>query len=84
MSVYSLQKLLRDVNRTPALRERYFSEKELFVEGYKLTPEERAAVLNFDVGGLYALGVHGLLLRPFTIIHKMSEPDYLRAIRGEA
>jgi hypothetical protein len=84
MSTYTLQKLLRDVNRNPALRERYFAEKDAFVASYALAPEERAAVLAFDVHKLYALGVHGLLLRPFTIIHKMSEPDYLRAIRGEA
>ena len=84
MSTYTLQKLLRDVNRNPVLREKYFTEKDAFVDGYALTPDERRAVLSFDVHGLYALGVHGLLLRPFTIIHKMSEPDYLRAIRGEA
>ena len=84
MSTYTLQKLLRDVNRNPVLRERYFAEKDAFVGDYALTPEERSAVLAFDVRKLYALGVHGLLLRPFTIIHKMSEPDYLRAIRGEA
>jgi hypothetical protein len=27
--------------------------------------------------------VHGLLLRPFTLLHQMPEPDYLKAIRGE-
>jgi hypothetical protein len=84
MSTYTLQKLLRDVNRNPVSRDRYFSEKDAFVADYALTAEERSAVLAFDVHKLYALGVHGLLLRPFTIIHKMSEPDYLRAIRGEA
>jgi Aromatic-ring-opening dioxygenase LigAB, LigA subunit len=84
MSAYTLQKLVRDVNRNPVSRERYFAEKDAFVADYTLTPPERDAVLAFDVRKLYALGVHGLLLRPFTIIHKMSEPDYLRAIRGEA
>jgi hypothetical protein len=84
VSVYTLQKMLREVNRLPASRERYFAEKEAFVANYALTPEERGAVLAFDVRKLYALGVHGLILRPFTIIHKMSEPDYLRVIRGEA
>jgi hypothetical protein len=24
-----------------------------------------------------------LLLRPFTLLHQMPEPDYLKAIRGE-
>jgi hypothetical protein len=29
------------------------------------------------------MGVHGLLLRPFTIMHKMSDPEYIKAVRGE-
>jgi hypothetical protein len=28
------------------------------------------------------MGVHGLILRPFTLLHEVSEPDYLKAIRG--
>ncbi len=83
MSVYQLQKMIRDVNRVPARRDAYFASKEAFVESYPLSDDERRAVLAFDVGRLYAMGVHGLLLRPFTIIHRMPEPDYLRAIRGE-
>jgi hypothetical protein len=83
MSVYVLQKLIRDVNRIPAKRDAYFATRETFVAEYSLTDEERAAVLAFDVHRLYALGVHGLLLRPYTIIHQMPEAAYLRAIRGE-
>ena len=83
MSVYQLQKMIRDINRVPARREAYFASKEAFVESYPLNDDERRAVLAFDVGSLYAMGVHGLLLRPFTIIHQMPEPDYLRAIRGQ-
>jgi hypothetical protein len=29
------------------------------------------------------MGVHGLILRPFTILHKMSDPEYVRALRGD-
>ena len=83
MSVYQLQKMIRDVNRIPAKRDAYFASKEDFVQTYPLSDDERRAVVAFDVGKLYAMGVHGLLLRPFTIIHQMPEPDYLRAIRGE-
>ena len=31
---------------------------------------------------LKRFGAHGLILRPFTILQNMSEPDYLAAIRG--
>ena len=83
MSAYALQKLIRDVNRKPTCREAYFLSPQKFAEGYGLSEPEREALLNLDVGSLYGLGVHGLLLRPFTILHQMPEPDYLKAIRGE-
>jgi len=83
MSLYALQKLIRDVNRKPACREAYFQSAEKFAAAYDLGEDERAALTAMNVRQLYALGVHGLLLRPFTLLHKMPEPDYLKAIRGE-
>jgi hypothetical protein len=83
MTLYTLQKLIRDVNRKPQCREAYFQSPATFANGYDLATDERDALLKLDVGVLYAMGVHGLLLRPFTILHKVAEPDYLRAIRGE-
>ena len=82
MSGYTLNKLLRDVNRDPATRTRFMSEKTAVVDSYRLSPEERDAVLRNDIGALYRLGAHGLILRPFTIIQQMSEADYLTAIRS--
>src|SRR3954453_23816466 len=83
MSLYALQNLIRDVNRKPACREAFFQSAESFAEGYDLAEPERDALIKRDVGTLYAMGVHGLLLRPFTLLHQMPEPDYLKAIRGE-
>jgi hypothetical protein len=83
MSIYALQKLIRDVNRRPASREAFFQSPEQFAQGYGLTDRERSALVGRDIGALYQMGVHGLLLRPFTLLHKMPEPDYLKAIRGE-
>jgi hypothetical protein len=83
MSLYALQKLIRDVNRKPVCRDAYFQSAEKFVETYDLGDDERAALVSMNVGALYAMGVHGLLLRPFTLLRNMPEPDYLKAIRGE-
>lgn len=83
MSTYVLQKLLRDVNRYPERRAAYFESPEIFVSGYDLSEDERAALLSLNITELYARGVHGLILRPFTLLHKMPEADYLKAIRGE-
>ena len=83
MSVYALQKLLRDVNRIPARREAYFQSPAKFAEDYELTDHEREALVQFDIRALYDMGVHGLILRPFTILHKVSDPDYVKILRGE-
>jgi hypothetical protein len=82
MSVYALQKLLRDVNRIPERREAYFKSPAGFAQGYELTEGERQALLDFDVRALYEMGVHGLILRPFTILHKMSDPEYVKALNS--
>ena len=83
MSLYALQKAIRDVNRKPERRDAFFQSAEKFAAAYDLTSEERAALTGRNVRALYAMGVHGLLLRPFTLLHNMPEPDYLKAIRGE-
>ena len=81
MSIYQVQKLIQSVNRDPQARERYFGNKDGFVDEFQLTDEERVAISKLDMHALYEMGVHPLLLRPFTIIHGVSEPDYLTAIR---
>lgn len=82
MSTYALNKMIREINREPVRRDAYFAAPTEFVRGYDLTADEAAAFLAKDIGRLYKLGVHGLILRPFTLINKMSEPDYLAAIRS--
>jgi len=84
MSIYALQKLIRDVNRDDALRQRYFAGPATVAGEYELTDDERSALLDVDLTRLYALGVHGLLLKPFSILHSVSEPDYLKKIRENA
>ena len=83
MSSYALQKMIRDVNRSPDRRRAYFDGKEAFAAAYDLGDDERAAFVALDIGALYRLGVHGLILRPFTLLHQIPEPAYLAAIRAE-
>jgi hypothetical protein len=82
VSVYTLQKLIREINRNPQTRERYATQPDQLVAAYGLTDAERDAIVTRDYQALYRLGVHGLLLRPFSILHQVPEPDYLTAIRG--
>ena len=82
MSLYAVQKLIRDVNRSPQAREDWFKSKSEFIDRYELSEEEKKAIEEMNIGALYKMGVHGLLLRPFTIIHQVPEHDYLESIRS--
>ena len=82
MSLYQLQKLIYHVNRDSAQRERYRRDAAAFVKSYELSDAEAKAALDVDVRALYSMGVHSLLLRPFTLLHKISNEDYAKALKG--
>ncbi|HLN83529.1 MAG TPA: hypothetical protein VK355_07935 [Candidatus Binatia bacterium] len=82
MSLYHLQKFIYHVNRDAAQRERYRQDPAAFVKNYELTAAEAKAALDVDVRTLYSMGVHSLLLRPFTLLHKISNEDYAKALKG--
>lgn len=82
MSLYQLQKLIYHVNGDPERRDRYRRDGAAFVNGYELSEQEASAILNVDVRALYAMGVHSLLLRPFTLLNKVSNEDYAKALKG--
>lgn len=81
MSAYALNKMLREVNRNPGARQRYVENAEAYAADYELSDDERRAFLARDIGALYRFGAHGLILRPFTLLQQMPEPEYLRLIR---
>lgn len=83
MSLYALQKLIREINRNPAVRGRFAEQTDALLAEHELSDAERAALAARDYRRLYHMGVHGLLLRPFSILHQVPEPDYLDAIRGD-
>ena len=82
MSLYQVQKLIYDVNRNPERRESYRGDAAGFVARYELTTEEQEAVTRLDIRKLYQMGVHPLLLRPFTLLHRVSNEDYAKALAG--
>jgi len=82
MSLYQLQKLIFEVNRNPERREEYRKDVAAFAARYDLTTEEKDAITKFDIRALYQRGVHSLLLRPFTLLHRVSNEDYAKALAG--
>ncbi|MFQ5682923.1 MAG: hypothetical protein ACE5HC_06585 [Candidatus Binatia bacterium] len=82
MSLYQLQKFIHHVNRDAEQRDQFRQEPTTFLSHYDLTDDEKKAVLEVDTRKLYRLGVHPLLLRPFTLFHGVSAEDYAKALSG--
>ena len=81
MSLYQVQKLIYQLNRDPRTRERYASERDSVLAEYALSDEERAAIVEPDIGLLYVLGVNGQLLMHFAALHRIEWNDYLERMR---
>ena len=62
MSTYSVHKIAQLVRKDEAFRERMQRDPAAVLAGFRLTDEERQAILAGDVGRLLELGAHGYLL----------------------
>lgn len=77
MSLYFLQKVLYDINRSPAIQQTYKDNLDTLLDSYDLTNEERCAISKPDIGLLYVLGVNGQILMHFAAFHQIAWDDYL-------
>lgn len=81
MSLYAVQKFLFELNRDPELQVRYRSDGETLLDRYDLTVEERAALLEANIGQLFHFGVNGQILMHFAAFHQIEWADYLQQMR---
>jgi hypothetical protein len=81
MGLYDVQKLLFHVNRDPHTCRRFRHERDALLAEYRLTDEERQALVDTDFRRLYEMGVHSLLLAPLAANLGLGFPDYLAALR---
>lgn len=81
MSLYSLQKLLYELNRDPEMQKRFSREREAVIGNYELDAEEESAILTEDVGLLYVLGVNGQILMHYAAMCGYEWHEYLEAMR---
>jgi hypothetical protein len=81
MSLYYMQKLLYQLNRDPAVRKRFDTDKPGLLDEYELDVEERAALENGDVGLLYVMGVNGQLLMHYAALLGQPWDVYIDAMR---
>ena len=81
VSLYSVQKLLFQLNNDAAARKRFAAERDAVLAEHSLTDDERRALVEADVGCLHLMGVHPLLLAPFAGRSGLKGPDYLAALQ---
>ena len=81
MSLYQSQKLLFRLANDEATRRRYDAERDALLAEYELTAQELRAFRENDVGELYAMGVHPLLLLAFGSRAGLAWPQYIEALR---
>ena len=80
MSLYQVNKLLRDVNMSADLTQRYSTEPETILAQYDLTTEEREAIKNWRVRKLYDMGANPLLLLVYSMATGKNMKAYVSAM----
>ena len=81
MSLYSLQKLLYELNRDPRVQKEFLGDREGLLARYRLSEEEADAVRSDDVGLLYILGVNGQILMHFAAWRGLAWEEYIQAMK---
>ena len=81
MSLYTLQKLLYELNRDPRVQEEFTRDREGVLARYRLDEEEAEAIRADDVGKLYILGVNGQILMHFAAWRGLGWDEYIQAMK---
>jgi hypothetical protein len=81
MSLYEIQKLLFRLNRDEKLQARFRTNPDEVLAEYRLDEAERRAIETADVGRLYVMGVHPLLLLGFGTRAGYPWPDYIGRLK---
>jgi len=80
MSLYQVNKLLRDINRSMELAQRCQSDPEAVLQQYDLTAEEREAIKGWQVRKLYDMGANPLLLLVYSFATGKDMGAYVTAM----
>ena len=81
MSLYSVQKLLFQLNRDPAVRKRHDEDISGLLTEYELNADEQRAIREPDIGLLYVMGVNGQLLMHYAALRGYEWSAYIEAMK---
>lgn len=78
MSLYQVDKVLRQVAREEKFRSSFQADPAAFLADRELTSEEREALIRFDYPTLYRMGAHPMLLLHFVRAIRPGDPRTLQ------
>jgi len=81
VSLYYVQKLLYELNRDASVRGRFETDRQALLDEYRLTDEERDAIVTGDIGLLYVMGVNGQILMHYAALLGQAWDEYIEAMR---
>jgi hypothetical protein len=80
MSVLGISSFIYRLKNDATVRTAFASRSDAAFEGFELTQEEKDVLCDGDVVALYRLGVHPLLLAPFSRYAGIPRPKYQAAL----
>ena len=83
MSVYQVNKLLRDINMSVDLAQRCQTEPEAVFSSYDLSAAEQDAIKGWQVRQLYDMGVNPLLLLVYSMASGKDLPSYVKVMNPD-
>jgi Aromatic-ring-opening dioxygenase LigAB, LigA subunit len=80
MSLLGISSFIYRLKNDETVRTAFESRSDAAFEGFELTQDEKTALRDGDVVALYRLGVHPLLLAPFSRYAGIPRPKYQAAL----
>jgi hypothetical protein len=80
MSVLGISCFIYRLKNDPTIRAAFQSRSDLAFQGFDLTEDEKTILCKGDVVALYRLGVHPLLLAPYSRYAGIPRPKYQAAL----
>jgi hypothetical protein len=81
MSLYQVNKFLRDINCSADLAQRCKTAPDTLLQRYHLREEERDAIKGWRVRKLYDMGANSLLLLVYSMATGKDLPSYVKALK---
>ena len=81
MSLHGVESFMYKLKNDAGVQARFKDRSPDALAGFDVTAEERRALLEGDVAALYSIGVHPLLLVPYSRYVGIPRPQYLARLQ---